>query len=168
MENGANITDNEILKETAALLEKNDEAADEAINHRLNELDEFEAECQAEERNSYELLEEARNAESNALTLLHIAEATLAAAYASKNPAFIAAAEAFHAAAKAYYETCVKNRKLMENRYAMAQECLTRARHLAEDTEHRLHKEKQEYREVLQQGRRRLRKNKRLTDSYLH
>ena len=168
MENGAHITDNEILTKTVVALENNDEAADDAINQRLDELDEFEEECQQEERNSCEKLEDARDAESNALILLHIAEATLAAAYASENPAYIAAAKAFHAAAKSYYETCVENRKRMEKRYAMAQECLTRARHLAENTEQALRQEKREYREVLQQGRRRLRKNKKLTDSYLH
>ena len=168
MENGAHITDNEILSKTVVVLENNDEAADNAINQRLDELDTFEEECREEERNSCEKLEKARDAESNALILLHIAEATLAAAYASENPAYIAAAKAFHAAAKSYYETCVENRKRMEKRYAMARECLTRARHLAENTEQALRQEKREYRDVLQQGRRRLRKNKKLTDSYLH
>ena len=167
MEKGAYIKDNEILTTTVTLLEKNDEAADGVINKRLDELEEFEEECREEERNSCQLLEEAKDAESKALILLHVAEATLAAAYASENPAFIAAAKAFHAAAKAYYETCVENRKRMEKRYAMARECLTRARHLAENTEQALRQEKREYREILQQGRRRLRKNKRLTDSYL-
>jgi hypothetical protein len=164
MENGAYITDIEILTTTVALLENNEDAVDSAISERLNKLDALEEECQKEERHSCELLEIAKERENKALLAWRKAKIDLNAdfgLYGGK------ASKTFCTEAKEHYELCVANRKRMEKRYAMAQVCLSRVRRLAADTEQALRQEKRKYREILQDGRKRLKKNKRVMDSYL-
>ena len=164
MESGAYITDIEILTTTVALLETNEDAVDSAISKRLNKLDALEEECQKEERHSCELLEIAKEREYKALRAWRKAKNDLNAdsgLYGGK------AAKTFCTEAEEYYERCVAKRKRMEKRYDMAQVCLSRVRRLAADTEQALRQEKRKYREILQEGRKRLKKNKRVMDSYL-